>query len=298
MTSGAAGMVLAGGRSERMGEPKASLPWHGSTLLRRVAGVVARGVDGPLVVVRAPGQPLPSLPRGVVVVDDREEGRGPLAGLAAGLAALTARAERVFVAATDAPLLHPAVVRHVLDALDADADADIALPVADGHRHHLAAAYRVALLATVEELLAQHPSPGLGTLVARSRVRRLDAALLRADPAIAELDPGLDSLRNLNTTGDYASALALPEPLVAVLAGPGMPPRAVRAATLGRLAAALDHPLKDAAVTVNGRPVEPDGELPLVAGDTVALGEAALAPATQLTPSSSSNRRLRSIPPA
>ena len=34
----AAGIVLAGGRSSRMGTPKAALEWHGSTLLRRVVG--------------------------------------------------------------------------------------------------------------------------------------------------------------------------------------------------------------------------------------------------------------------
>ena len=31
----AAGIVLAGGRSTRMGRPKAALEWHGSTLLHR-----------------------------------------------------------------------------------------------------------------------------------------------------------------------------------------------------------------------------------------------------------------------
>ena len=46
----AAGIVLAGGRSSRMGSPKAALEWHGSTLLRRVAGIVGRAVDGPVVV--------------------------------------------------------------------------------------------------------------------------------------------------------------------------------------------------------------------------------------------------------
>ncbi|MGH3167275.1 MAG: molybdenum cofactor guanylyltransferase, partial [Trebonia sp.] len=30
-----AGVVLAGGRSSRMGTPKAALEWHGSTLLYR-----------------------------------------------------------------------------------------------------------------------------------------------------------------------------------------------------------------------------------------------------------------------
>ena len=37
-----AGVVLAGGRSSRMGTPKASLEWHGSTLLRRTVGILAR----------------------------------------------------------------------------------------------------------------------------------------------------------------------------------------------------------------------------------------------------------------
>jgi molybdopterin-guanine dinucleotide biosynthesis protein A len=57
-----AAIVLAGGRSRRMGRPKALLDWHGSTLVHRAAGLVAREVDGPVVVVRAAGQPLPALP--------------------------------------------------------------------------------------------------------------------------------------------------------------------------------------------------------------------------------------------
>src|SRR5918911_5539062 len=107
----AAGIVLAGGRSSRMGSPKAALEWHGSTLLRRISGIVGRAVDGPVVVVRAPGQELPALPPGVEVVEDAREGRGPLQGLAAGLAAIGERAEAAYVSSTDAPLLHPAFVR-------------------------------------------------------------------------------------------------------------------------------------------------------------------------------------------
>src|SRR2546421_5579466 len=65
---GAAGVVLVGGRSSRMGMAKAELEWHGSTLLRRTLGVLARSVDGPLLVVRSPGQPLPKIPPRVEVV--------------------------------------------------------------------------------------------------------------------------------------------------------------------------------------------------------------------------------------
>src|SRR5438309_2356939 len=111
-----AGVVLAGGPSSRMGSPKASLEWHGSTLLRRTAGIVARAAAGPVVVVRAPGQDLPALPDWAEVVDDPREDRGPVQGIAAGLAALAGRAEVAFVAATDMPFLHPAFVRRVLNA--------------------------------------------------------------------------------------------------------------------------------------------------------------------------------------
>jgi molybdenum cofactor guanylyltransferase len=39
-----AGVVLAGGRSARMGRPKSGLEWHGATLLFRTAAVVARAL--------------------------------------------------------------------------------------------------------------------------------------------------------------------------------------------------------------------------------------------------------------
>ena len=65
-----AGVVLAGGRSTRMGTAKADLEWHGSTLLHRVCGLIDRVVDGPVVVVRAPGQELPPLPAGVELSED------------------------------------------------------------------------------------------------------------------------------------------------------------------------------------------------------------------------------------
>src|SRR5215469_6970766 len=138
-----AGIVLAGGRSSRMGTPKAALEWHGSTLLRRTVGIVSRAAGGPVLVVRAPGQILPDLPSQVEVVDDPREGLGPVQGLAAGLAAVAGRAEVAFACSTDLPFLHPAFVRRVLRA--ADEGADVGLPVARGYPQPLAAAYRTTL---------------------------------------------------------------------------------------------------------------------------------------------------------
>ena len=255
-----AAIVLAGGRSERMGRPKALLDWHGSTLVRRAVGLVARAVDGPVVVVRAAGQELPALPPGTELADDALEARGPLQGMAAGFAAIGDRAEIVFVTGVDAPLLHPALVAHVIASLRPG--DDVALPQAGGFAHPLAAAYRAATVAPLIAALLAEDSRGTRPLMQRCRVRRLDAAALLADPAVAAHDPELHSLANLNDPDEYAAAHARPEPLVAV-AGRGT----IRAATLAR--AAGDQ---SGAALVNGRPAS-DPHEPLVAGDELRFGE-------------------------
>ena len=150
-----AGVVLAGGRSSRMGVPKAALEWHGSTLLSRTVGILARATGGPVVVVRASGQDLPELPEDTVVVDDPRHGKGPVQGIAAGLAALDGRADAAFVSATDMPFLHPAFVRRVLRALEEREETDVALPVARGYPQPLAAAYRVRLAPRAERLVQE-----------------------------------------------------------------------------------------------------------------------------------------------
>ncbi|WP_051759840.1 molybdenum cofactor guanylyltransferase [Herbidospora cretacea] len=261
----AAGVVLAGGRSTRMGRSKAWLEWHGSTLLHRAAAILARSVAGPVVVVAAPGQELPPLPTDVSVVEDPVEGLGPMQGLAAGLAAVADRAETAFVCSTDMPFLHPAFVRRVLRALPAG--ADVVLPVARGFRQPLAAAYRTSLARLVDDLLAEGDlRPGM--LFQHCEVVRLDDEQLLADAELARSDPELESVVNVNSPDDYAVARERPQPGIVV--EHDHRPRRVRAATLGAAATAVGlvlHP--DVVVTLNGDRVAPDERLPLVAGDTV-----------------------------
>jgi molybdopterin-guanine dinucleotide biosynthesis protein A len=253
-------VVLAGGRSVRMGTPKAALEWHGSTLLYRAVALLGRTVDGPLVVVSSPGQMLPPLPAGTEVVADPVAGRGPLVGIGAGLAAVGDRAPVAFVCSTDMPFLHPAFVRCVLAAVRPG--VDVALPHARGYRQPLAAAYRPGLAALVRAIIDERPPGklGPGLLFARCAVARLDDADLLADVDVARLDPDLDSVLNINTLDEYAAARARPATTVRV--GAGDP---VRAATLGEL-----HPTGP--VLLNGLRVAADPHLPMVAGDTVSFG--------------------------
>ena len=268
--------MLAGGRSTRMGRPKANLEWHGSTLLHRVTGIVSRAVNGPVVVVRAPDQELPPLPPGVRVADDATEGRGPLQGLAASPAAVADDAEVAYVSSTDVPLLHPAFVRAVIRAATSE-DVDVALPIVHGFRHPLAAAYRTALVPAVEELIAEdRMRPAF--LFERSRVRELSEDDLLADAELAAADPELLSVLNLNEPDDYERARARAAPSVTVrrfgtlATNLGREPIAIRAATLEAAARAAGLALdRHVVAAVNGDQITRDPELPLAGGDEVAF---------------------------
>jgi molybdopterin-guanine dinucleotide biosynthesis protein A len=73
----AAGIVLCGGRSTRMGVPKATLPFGPETMLQRVVRLLG-SVVAPIVAVAAREQKLPKLPEDVIVTRDEREQRGPL----------------------------------------------------------------------------------------------------------------------------------------------------------------------------------------------------------------------------
>lgn len=266
--AGVGAVVLAGGRSSRMGRPKADLEWHGSTLLQRTVGVVARGSAGPVVVVRAAQQQLPPLPASVTVVEDAAPERGPLQGLADGLAALDA--EAAFVCSTDLPFLHPAFVRRVLSALDG---AEVALPVVGGFPQPLAAAYRTVLAKTAVDLLDRGLSRPVALLDA-SVVHVLDEAALLADERLRAVDPHLDSVRGVNDARAYEQARGRPAPLVVVqrfgaLAG-GSGTSTVRAATLGAAARTVGLALdKHLLAAIDGDQVVRDVDTPLAEGDVV-----------------------------
>ncbi len=255
-----------------MGTPKAALEWHGSTLLRRTAGILARATGGPVVVVRAAGQDLPALPPDVEVVDDPREGKGPVQGIATGLAALAGRADIAFISSTDMPFLHPAFVRRVLRAVEDG--ADVGLPVARGYPQPLAAAYRTALAPVAEQLVvAERLRPAF--LFDECSVDRLDESALRADPVLAALDPALDSVVNVNEPADYQKARAAPAPEVTIqrfgtLADGHRGPQPARAATVAEAAAAAGVAFdRHVVAALNGDQLTRDGETPLAAGDTV-----------------------------
>jgi molybdopterin-guanine dinucleotide biosynthesis protein A len=193
----AGGIILCGGRSTRMGSPKALLAFGAETMLQRVVRLLGT-VVAPIVVVAAPQQSLPELPADVIVTRDEQEGRGPLEGLRAGLKGLPRSVEVAYVTSCDVPLLVPDFVRRMIALLE---DHDIAVMEIDGFLHPLSAVYRCDTLPQVEALLAKDRLRPV-FLFESMRTRRVEPA------EMTSVDPELLTLRNLNTREDYLDALS------------------------------------------------------------------------------------------
>ena len=136
------GIVLAGGKSSRMGRPKALLPLGptGETFFDRVTRTLLdAGVDDIVVVVgadadtiRASVRPIP----GVRIVDNPNYALGQLTSLLAGLRALdSARASAALVTLIDVPLVSAATVRALIAAQLAS-NAPVVRPVSQGRHGH------------------------------------------------------------------------------------------------------------------------------------------------------------------
>jgi molybdopterin-guanine dinucleotide biosynthesis protein A len=190
------GIVLCGGQSKRMGQPKAWLPFLGETMLGRVVRLLGQVVE-PIVVVAAPHQDVPPLPAQVEIVRDEEKGRGPLQGLAAGLKALSGKVDAAYASSCDVPLLRSAFVQRLIDLLG---DHAICVPHIDDYHHPLAAVYRVEVATVVDKLLAEN------RLRPFFLFQEVPTKVVSATDLL-DVDPAFHSLRNLNTPEEYQQAL-------------------------------------------------------------------------------------------
>jgi molybdopterin-guanine dinucleotide biosynthesis protein A len=81
------GVILAGGKSLRMGRDKAWLEAGGQPLLQRQLGLLAEVGIRDLAIAAGPEDrdPLPPIPAGIPLLRDLRPGLGPLAGIESGL---------------------------------------------------------------------------------------------------------------------------------------------------------------------------------------------------------------------
>jgi len=199
-----AGILLCGGQSRRMGQPKEWLDFGGVSLwehmLRQLLGAVQQ-----VVVVAAPDRALPPLPpawqSSVRIVRDSLPFPGPLVGLLTGWLALPPTVEEVLALAVDLPGVRPPLLRQLLHWLHEEPTVDAVIPRQTDHWQPLLAAYRRSALPRLQTLV-DHGHRRMQDLVQTLRVRPVTSEMLRS------IDPTARCLDNLNTPADYAHALA------------------------------------------------------------------------------------------
>jgi molybdopterin-guanine dinucleotide biosynthesis protein A len=202
-SGGGSAIILAGGKSSRMGRAKAALPFGGVTILERILAELGQGFEQ--IVVVAARADTESYPvelmirgvRGVVLLRDEDSYGGPVAALVRGLDA--ADGDTVFACSCDLPLLRVEVARFLCDRID---EFDAAIPQIDNRAQPLCAAYRRSARAAIQAIAAGGERR-LTAIVSRLNARPIPEAELLS------VDPGLTSFINTNTPEDYARALKL-----------------------------------------------------------------------------------------
>jgi len=188
----ATAIVLAGGKSSRMGRSKALLPFDGEPLIVHVVATLQR-LFAEVVVVAAPEQDLPSMP--VRVVSDEVAYQGPVGGIHYGLTA--AGSEAAFVTSCDSVFLNLDLIAHLVDQLPGH---DVVVPHWQDRFQPLHAVYRKSVSPLLAEQLAQGQLRPVH-LFDKVRLRRVD------EDEIRRFDPEGSSFYNMNTPEDYAEAL-------------------------------------------------------------------------------------------
>jgi molybdopterin-guanine dinucleotide biosynthesis protein A len=189
----ATAIVLAGGKSSRMGRAKALLPFGGDPLIAHIVRTLHH-LFADLIVVAAPEQELPVLP--VTLVRDELPFQGPVGGIYYGLSA--ANGEFAFVTSCDAPFLNPSLISFLMAEVS---PYDVVVPFWQGRLQPLHAVYRKSVLPLLKEQLERGD---LRPVSLYTKVRTLEVH----EDQLLRLDPEGLSFLNMNTPADYEAALA------------------------------------------------------------------------------------------
>ncbi|HEY31969.1 MAG TPA: molybdenum cofactor guanylyltransferase [Dehalococcoidia bacterium] len=188
-------IVLAGGRSRRLGDNKVMKTVGSKSLLEQVVSCVV-SLSDEIVIVAAEERlvlPLTGYPN-LRVVTDIYPGKGPLGGIYTGLK--VSAAFRNLVVAADMPFLNKALLRYMLGLANG---VDLVAPRIGDQVEPLHAVYTRSCLAQIEQMLSEGEL-GVHRLFPRVNVRYVD------EDEIKRFDPTQLSFFNVNTESDLEVA--------------------------------------------------------------------------------------------
>jgi len=186
------GVILAGGKSSRMGKDKALLPYKGKPLIQTVLERM-RTVFSKVVVSVQPDDAFGDLK--VDRVADHYPGSGPLGGITS---VMEKGEEHIFCVACDMPFVNPGLMEYIcsLDGFDA------VIPVWQDRLQVLHALYSRTMLPLFQAAL-QGGQLRISDAFSKANIRYIP------DREIRNIDPDGASFSNLNTPADYEELLRI-----------------------------------------------------------------------------------------
>jgi molybdopterin-guanine dinucleotide biosynthesis protein A len=190
------GVLLAGGKSRRMGADKRFLAVGEGTLLERSCTVLSEIFERVSIVIAQDSQALEAR---FPVLRDLVPDCGSLGGLYTGLQhALTTH---IFLAACDMPFIHAGLVQHMVDKKN---DVDVVLAYWNGRAQPTHAVYSRNCLPIVEQLI-QSRNLKIQSLLTNHTLR----VRLVTEEEIRTIDVEGRSFLNVNTPSDLDRARSL-----------------------------------------------------------------------------------------
>jgi molybdopterin-guanine dinucleotide biosynthesis protein A len=182
------GIILAGGKSTRMGENKSLLNLNGKTVIERVVSLMKTIFQEVIIITNTPNEyDFINTP----MYKDIFENKGPLAGIHSGLA--HSNNDKNFVISCDIPLMEQEMIEFIINY---KTDKPITVCRADGFIQQLVGLYSKSVLPIISNLL--------NTKDQSSSVLSL---LDRVDPDIINVDKldiyNKDMFFNMNRPEDY-----------------------------------------------------------------------------------------------
>lgn len=194
-------VLLAGGRSSRMGTNKAFTLLDGKSLLARISSKVGERQSRPIALNADADWPDTM---GMRLVPDEIPGKlGPLAGVLAALkdtSRIYPQASHVATLPIDSPFFPPDLIAHLADAIQAR--DEIAIAASLDQDHPVFGLWPVSAAADLERWIVSDEKRRVRDFLARHSVNRIEF------PAVETRIGALDPFFNINTPADLVEAEA------------------------------------------------------------------------------------------